>query len=175
MSRTMPSLIQSSPTHQSFSALPSPSYSDSPAYRVDKENKDVLFMEDENSGHRIDRSGYTEDSGPNRIQEDGNSSDDDDLIWALANDLKCDASTHDIEDRNEEAQEALFEQLIRRTEAMRNSATHTASLQAQSEISDSDDNDFAIDEPYSESLIEDGIQIYDEGRCVRFQKFQKQD
>ncbi|OWZ69979.1 hypothetical protein AYX14_04626 [Cryptococcus neoformans] len=159
----MPSLIQSSPTHQSFSALPSPSYSDSPAYHMDKENN-VLFMEDENSGHRIGRSGYTEDSGPNRIQEDGNSDDNDDLIWALANDLNSDTSTHDIEDRNEEAQEALFEQLMRRTEAMRNSATHTASLQAQSEISDSDDNDFAIDEPYSESLIEDGIQISDEGR-----------
>lgn len=175
MSRTMPSLIQSSPTHQSFSALPSPSYSDSPVYHVDKENKDDLFVEDEKSGDRIDRSGYTEDSGPNRIQEDGNSSDDDDLIWALANDLNSDASTHDIEDRNEEAQEALFEQLIRRTEAMRNSATQTASLQAQSEISDTDDNDFATDEPYSESLIEDGIQISDEGRCVRSQKFQKQD
>lgn len=140
-----------------------------------RKEKEELKMTDENSGHKIDRSGYIEDSGPKRIQEDGNSSDDDDLIWALANDLNSDASTHDIEDRNEEAQEALFEQLIRRTEAMRNSATHTASLQAQSEISDSDDNDFAIDEPYSESLIEDGIQTSDEGRCVRSQKFQKQD
>lgn len=70
-------------------------------------------------------------------------------------------------------QEALFEQLVRRTEAMRNPAAHTASFYAQSEVSDDDENSFEIDEPYSESLIEDGIQVSDEGRCVRFQAYRK--
>lgn len=172
----MSSLAQSSPTHQSFSSLPSPSYSGSPAHHTDKEDKDILLVEGKNSCHRIDLSGSSEDSGRDTIQVDDDSGDEDDLIWALiADDLNSDASTHDIEDRNEEAQEALFEQLIRRTEAMRNPATQTASLQTQFEVSDDDENDFVIDEPYSESLIEDGIQVSDEGRCVRSQTFQKQD
>lgn len=132
---------------------------------MDKEDKDILLVEGKNSCHRIDLSGSSEDSGRDTIQVDDDSGDEDDLVWALiADDLNSDASTHDIEDRNEEAQEALFEQLIRRTEAMRNPATQTASLQTQFEVSDDDENDFVIDEPYSESLIEDGIQVSDEGR-----------
>lgn len=131
---------------------------------MDDKDADILLIEEEDPDHRTDRSCSTEDSDRDSIQVDDGPSDEDHLIWALADDLDTDASIQNSEDNNEEVQEALFEQLVRRTEAMRNPAAHTASFYAQSEVSDDDENSFEIDEPYSESLIEDGIQVSDEGR-----------
>ncbi|KIR32013.1 meiotic recombination protein SPO11 [Cryptococcus deuterogattii MMRL2647] len=131
---------------------------------MDDKNTNILLIEEENSYRRADRSCSTEDSDRDSIQIDDGPGDEDHLSWALADDLDSDASTQNSEDNNEEAQEALFEQLVRRTEAMRNPTAHSASFYAQSEVSDDDENSFRIDEPYSESLIEDGFQVSDEGR-----------
>ncbi|KIR58006.1 meiotic recombination protein SPO11 [Cryptococcus bacillisporus CA1873] len=155
MPHTMPSLPQT---------LSFPSYHGSPAHHMDDKDADILLIEGENSDHRTDQSCSTEDSDRDSIQVDDGPGDEDHLIWALADDLDSDASIQNSEDNNEEVQEALFEQLVRRTEAMRNPAAHAASFYAQSEVSDDDENSFEIDEPYSESLIEDGIQVSDEGR-----------
>lgn len=140
---------------------------------MDDKDADILPIEGGNSDHRTDQSCSTEDSDRDSIQVDDGPGDEDHLIWALADDLDSDASIQNSEDNNEEVQEALFEQLVRRTEVMRNPAAHAASFYAQSEVSDDDENSFEIDEPYSESLIEDGIQVSDEGRCVRFQAYRK--
>lgn len=172
MPHTMPSLPQSFLTRQSSSALSFPSYHGSPTHDMDDKVADILLIEEENSDHGTDPSCRSEDSDRDSTQVDDGPGDEDHLIWALADDLDSDASTQNGGD-NEEAQEALLEQLVRRTEAMRNPAAHTASFYAQSEVSDDDENSFGIDEPYSESLIEDGIQFSDEGRCVRFQAYRK--
>lgn len=140
---------------------------------MDDKDADILLIEEENSDHGTDPSCRSEDSDRDSTQVDDGPGDEDHLIWALADDLDSDASTQNSGDNNEEAQEALLEQLVRRTETMRNPAAHTASFYAQSEVSDDDENSFGIDEPYSESLIEDGIQFSDEGRCVRFQAYRK--
>lgn len=142
---------------------------------MDDKDTNILLIEEENSYRRTDRSCSTEDSDRDSIQIDDGPGDEDHLSWALADDLDSDASTQNSEDNNEEAQEALFEQLVRRTEAMRNPTAHSASFYAQSEVSDDDENSFGIDEPYSESLIEDGFQVSDEGRCVSFQAFRRED
>lgn len=147
---------------------------------MDDKDADILLIEEENSDHRTDRSCSAEDSDRDSTQADDGPGDEDHLIWALADDLDSDASIQNSEENDEEVQGALFEQLVRRTEAMRNPAAHTASFYAQSEVSDDDENSFEIDEnsfeidePHFESLIEDGIQVSDEGRCVRFQAYRK--